>query len=83
MHTLKETSLQILTSEQRNSLILERRTFLPSADREYGVSPAPLNWSSHLSPFLFTISPKYLEENQQYNLMITPRTVSLNQEYRQ
>ena len=33
----------MVTSLHRNSLIDDRRTFRPSADREYGVSPDPLN----------------------------------------
>ena len=31
------------TSLHKNSLMLERKTFRPSADLEYGVSPAPLS----------------------------------------
>ena len=58
-----------LTSLHKNSLILERRTFLPSACLEKGVRPAPLSCNSHLSPFLLTISPKYL----QVKLMLLPR----------
>jgi len=47
-----------LTSLQRNSRMLERSTFRPSAEREYGVLPAPFNWTSHLSFLLFTTSPR-------------------------
>ena len=32
-----------IASEHRNSLMLDRSTFRPSAVREYGVVPAPLN----------------------------------------
>ena len=39
--TLKKKGM--VTSLHRNSLIDDRRTLRPSADREYGVSPDPLN----------------------------------------
>jgi len=39
----------VRTSLQRNSRMLDRSTFLPSAVREYGVLPAPFSWTSHLS----------------------------------
>jgi hypothetical protein len=40
--------------------MLERRTLRPSAVREKGVFPAPLNCTSHRSPAAFTISPTYM-----------------------
>lgn len=46
------------TSEHRNSLIEERRTFLPSANLENGVFPDPFSCSSHLSPPAHTTSPR-------------------------
>ena len=51
-----------LTSLQRNSRMLLRSTFRPSACREYGVSPAPFTWISQRSPFLLTTSPRYLHD---------------------
>ena len=39
----------------------ERRTFLPSANLEYGVFPDPFSCSSHLSPPLPTTSPRQLQ----------------------
>ena len=50
----------VYTSEQRNSLMEERR-FLPSANLEYGVFPDPFSCSSHLSPPLPTTSPRQLQ----------------------
>ena len=49
-----------MASLHKNSLMLERNTFLPSAVLENGVNPDPLSCISHLSLDLFTTSPKYL-----------------------
>jgi hypothetical protein len=49
------------TSLHRNSRIELRRTFRPSAVREKGVLPAPLNCNSHRSFFLLITSPRYLK----------------------
>ena len=53
-----EFCLYMYTSEQRNSLIEERSTFLPSASLENGVFPEPFSCSSHLSPPGPTTSPR-------------------------
>ena len=57
-HNSVPTCTCTCTSEQRNSLMEERSTFLPSANLEYGVFPDPFSCSSHLSPPATTTSPR-------------------------
>lgn len=43
-----------IASLHKNSLIEDLKTAFPSAKREYGVMPLPLNYSSTISPSEFS-----------------------------